>query len=336
MKIHKEGTGIQLDGFEVEKITAANDAGMELGFLTVGCAIESILMPNKDGATENIVLHYDDVQTYLENPDYFGSVVGRTAGRISEGKFTLNGVIYELERNDQEFNLHGEQSGLHARNWKPELIEEENRVGVQFSLTSKDGEGGYPGNVAFKVSYVIDNENTLHLTYEAKTDKPTVINMTNHSYFNLSGNLNKQVFDHKLRIDAQQFVPIQENGCPVGLLAGVDGTAFDFRTEKSVGQDIGANETQILRGGGFDHPFVLENHDTPQIKLTHPATGRFIEVWTDQDAVVVYTANHLDHKAICLETQNIPDHVNKRGFPFKAVTPEAPYLAHTKFKFGLI
>lgn len=336
MRIHKEGTGIQLDGFEVEKITAANDSGMELGILTVGCAIESILIPNKEGAIENIVLHYDDVQTYLENPDYFGSIVGRTAGRISEGKFTLDGETYELERNDQDYNLHGEKSGLHARNWKPELIEEENRVGVQFTLTSKDGEGGYPGNVDFKVSYVIDNDNTLHVCYEARTDKATVINMTNHSYFNLSGNLNKQVFDHKLRIDAQQFVPIQENGCPVGLLAGVDGTAFDFRTEKSVGQDIGANETQILRGGGFDHPFVLEKHNTPQIKLTHPATGRFIEVWTNQDAVVVYTANHLDHKAICLETQNIPDHVNKRGFPFKAVTPDAPYQAHTKFKFGLI
>ncbi len=336
MRIHKEGTGIHLDGFEVERITVENSRGLEICFLSVGCVIEAIMVADKEGNRENIVLHYDQVKTYLENPDYFGSIVGRTAGRISEGRFVLDGVAYDLERNDQNYNLHGESSGLHIRNWKPELIEQENAAGVTFSLSSPDGAGGYPGNVDLQVSYLLDEENTLHMTYEGKTDKKTVLNMTNHSYFNLSGNLNKQVFDHRLWIDAQQFVPIQENGCPVGLLAGVDGTAFDFRTEKSVGQDIGANETQILRGSGFDHPFLLEKKGPFQIKMTHPASGRFMKVWTDQDAVVLYTANHLDHKAVCLETQNLPDHVNKRGFPFEPVTAEAPYKAQTRITFGTL
>jgi len=270
------------------------------------------------------------VNDYLKNPDYFGSIVGRTAGRISEGRFTLNGNVYELDKNDQNYNLHAGQAGLHIRNWKVETIEGEEEAGVVLRLISRDGDGGYPGNVELKVTYMLDQDNTIHMTYEGVTDMPTILNMTNHTYFNLSGNLNKQVFDHRLQIKAQQFAPIQENGCPVGLLAGVDGTAFDFRTEKSIGQDIGANETQIMRGGGFDHPFLLEKSNDAQIRLTHLETGRKLSVWTDQDAVVMYTANHLDHKAICLETQNLPDHVNKKGFPFKSVTPEMPYKAQTR------
>jgi len=330
MKINRDLTGIQLDGRDIERVSISNDNGIHVDLLSVGCVIEAINVPNKDGHTDNIVLKYNTVSDYITNPDYFGSIVGRTAGRISNAEFKLDGKVYELDKNEHNYNLHAGSAGLHIRNWSVGLIENEKEVGAEFSLKSYDGEGGYPGNVDLKVTYLLDNENTLHMTYEGITDEPTIINMTNHSYFNLSGNLNKQVFDHRLEINAQQFAPIQENGCPVGLLAGVDGTAFDFRNEKSVGQDIGANETQIMRGGGFDHPFLLEKSIECQIHLSHPESGRRLDVWTDQDAVVMYTANHLDHKAICLETQNLPDHVNKKGFPFKAVTPEHPYKARTK------
>lgn len=330
MRVNRASTGVELDGFDIERVIVENDKGVKVELLSVGCVIEALHVPDKKGHAENIVLKYNTVKDYLDNPDYFGSIVGRTAGRISEGKFELDGQTYELDKNEQNYNLHAGRAGLHVRNWRTEIIKEADCAGALFTLRSPDGEGGYPGNVELKVTYLLDQENTLHMTYEGITDAPTIINMTNHSYFNLSGNLNKQVFDHRLQINAQQFAPIQENGCPVGLLAGVDGTAFDFRTEKSVGQDIGANETQIMRGGGFDHPFLLEKSVEAQICLTHLESGRRLSVWTDQDAVVVYTANHLDHKAICLETQNLPDHVNKRGFPFKAVTPEAPYKARTK------
>lgn len=330
MNVIKESTGVQLDGFDIERVKVSNDNGVRMDILSVGCVIEALYVPDKKGHAENIVLKYNSVNDYIENPDYFGSIVGRTAGRISEGRFTLNGNVYELDKNDQNYNLHAGRAGLHFRNWMMEVIEGEDAAGVVFKLNSPDGEGGYPGNVDLKVTYMLDTNNTVHMTYEGVTDMPTILNMTNHTYFNLSGNLNKQVFDHRLQINAQQFAPIQENGCPVGLLAGVDGTAFDFRAEKSIGQDIGANETQIMRGGGFDHPFLLEKSNRAQIKLTHLESGRRLSVWTDQDAVVMYTANHLDHKAVCLETQNLPDHVNKKGFPFKAITPEKPYKAQTK------
>ena len=225
---------------------------------------------NKDGLAENIVLGYDSVADYVQNADYFGSIVGRTAGRISGGQFELDGNVYELDKNEHNYNLHAGRAGLHIRNWKSEVIERESEAGVVFTLESPDGEGGYPGNVALKVTYLLDNESTIHLTYEGITDMPTILNMTNHTYFNLSGDKNRQVFNHRLQIKAQQFAPIQENGCPVGLLAGVDGTAFDFRVEKSIGQDIGANETQIMRGGGFDHPFLLEKSVEAQIPVNTP------------------------------------------------------------------
>lgn len=336
MNVIKETTGIQLDGFDIERILITNDNNVKLSVLSVGCAIEGFYVPDKHGQSENIVLSYDDVNTYIENPDYFGSIVGRTAGRISNGRFELEGQTYELDKNDQDYNLHAGDAGLQKRNWKAELIEEENAAGVVFTHESPDGDGGFPGHVKLSVKYMLDEDNTLHMTYEGTTDAPTILNMTNHTYFNLSGDVNRQVFNHRLWINSEQFAPIQENGCPVGLLAGVDGTAFDFREEKTIGQDIGANETQIMRGGGFDHPFVLEKGDAPQIKLSHPETGRQLLVWTDQDAVVVYTANHLDHKAICLETQNLPDHVNRKGFPFEAVTPDKPYKAQTKIKIGQV
>ena len=330
MKLDRSSTGIQLDGFDIERIQLHNDKGIQVDVLSVGCVIEALMVPDNKGNFENIVMRYNTVQEYIKNQDYFGSIVGRTAGRISDAKFKLGGKLFELDKNDQNYNLHAGNAGLHTRNWNVKPIEEKDAVGVEFSLKSFDGEGGFPGNVNLKVTYLLNNDNTLKLMYEGDTDEPTVLNMTNHTYFNLSGNLNKQVYDHRLKISAEQFAPIQENGCPVGLLAGVDGTAFDFRDEKTVGQDIGANETQIMRGGGFDHPFLLEKTDAPQINLYHPESGRRLDVWTDQDAVVMYTANHLDHKAICLETQNLPDHVNKKGFPFEAITPEKPYKAVTK------
>ncbi len=334
MYINKEITDVELGGRAVERISIMNDKGIKLSFLSLGCVIESFMVPNKNGHADNIVLKYNTVNDYITNKDYFGSIVGRTAGRISNAKFKLGSKTFELEKNEQNLNLHAGSAGLHFENWNVELIETADQVGVEFSFRSPDGHGGYPGNVDLKVTYLLDNENILHLTYEGTTDAPTILNMTNHTYFNLSGNLNKPVFDHKLKIDAEQFAPIQENGCPVGLLAGVDGTAFDFRSEKTVGQDIGANETQIMRGGGFDHPFILDKSIETQIHLSHPESGRRLDVWTDQDAVVVYTANHLDHKAICLETQNLPDNVNKKGFPFKAITPERPYKARTKIFVG--
>jgi len=336
MDVKRESTGLQLEGQDIERITIKNSNGMSLSLLSVGCVIESLFVPDQDGKLENIVHNYEKVETYIENPDYFGAVVGRSAGRISGGQFTFEETTYTLEQNENENNLHSGAVGFHNRNWKVNVNAGEDKVTVVFSLVDEDGMGGFPGNVEMKVSYTLDEDNCLELLYEGITDKATIINMTNHTYFNLSGDMNRQIYNHRLRLDAQQFAPIQENKCPVGLLAGVDGTAFDFRDEKSLGQDIGANETQIKRAGGFDHPFVLEKSDVPQAYLVHPLSGRTLSVWTDQEAIVLYSGNHLDHKAICLETQNLPDAVNKKGFDFDFITPENPYKACTRFQFGLV
>lgn len=336
MDVRRELTGLQLEGAEVERVLIKNSRGMELSLLSVGCVIESLALPDQDGKIENIVHNYKEVERYLENPDYFGAIVGRSAGRISGGRFIVGEEIYTLEQNENENNLHSGVAGFHKRNWNVDVIEEANETRVEFTLEDADGMGGFPGNVSMKVSYIMDENNGLELKYEGTTDKATILNMTNHTYFNLSGDMNRQIYNHRLQMNAQQFAPIQENKCPVGLLAGVDGTAFDFRDEKSLGQDIGANETQIKRAGGFDHPFVLEKSEDSQVFLKHPLSGRTVSVWTDQEAIVVYSGNHLDHKAICLETQNLPDAVNRKGFDFEFITPEKPYKARTKFQFGLI
>ena len=336
MDVKRESTGLRLEGSDVERVVVKNLKGMEISLLSVGCVIESLSVPDQNGRVENIVHNYKEVEHYLENPDYFGALVGRSAGRISGGKFLVSGKEYVLEQNESDNNLHSGEAGFHRRNWTIEIKEESIQVAVVFTLQDPDGMGGFPGNVSMKVTYIIDNENGFELKYEGTSDQETILNMTNHSYFNLSGDMNRQIYNHKLQINAQQFAPIQENKCPVGLLAGVDGTAFDFRKEKSLGQDIGANETQIKRAGGFDHPFVLEKSSEPQVFLSHPLSGRTLSVWTDQEALVVYSGNHLDHKAICLETQNLPDAVNKKGFDFDYVTPDKPYFARTRFQFGLM
>lgn len=332
MKIDRAGIGIFIKNTEVERISLKNDRGIQVDLLSVGATIEKFLVPNLYGQIDNIVLSYQDPLDYVKNTDCLGSVLGRTAGRISNSRFCIGGKWYFCEPNEGRHLLHGGKSGFHLKNWKTTSFQRENAIGVRFSLSSFDGEGGYPGEVSIEVTYMLDNQNVLSMELEGKTSQPTILNLANHSYFNLSGNKKNTIFDHQLQICASQFAPVDVEGCPMGLLAGVDGTAFDFRQRKKIESGICANETQIKRRGGYDHPLLLKRQDHAQIHLIHDKTKRHLSIWTDQESVVLYTANHLGHMGVCFETQALPDGINHKGFPFQLVTPDKLYVSKTHYK----
>lgn len=338
--------GKTADGREVHSYTLKNSKGMEVEVLDYGCIIRAIRVADKTGKVEDVVLGYDTVEGYEVNEGYLGAAIGRFGNRICKGKFTLDGVEYTLAINNGENALHGGLFGFNQKVWDAKIEED----AIIFTTTAADMEEGYPGNMELTITYTLSDENGFVLDYKATTDKNTVINLTNHSYFNLSGNPDASVVKEYIQINADYITETDAGSIPVGTLMPVEGTPFDLRTLTKIGDGIDSDHQQIVWGGGYDHNFVLGKDK--QMKLAavveDKESGRRMTVYTDQPGVQFYTANFLtgvDGKAgaknnyrcgLCLETQNYPDAPNHALFPSCILRPGDVYHYTTEYRFDII
>ncbi|WML42878.1 aldose epimerase family protein [Neobacillus sp. PS3-40] len=334
------------DHKNVYEYTLINDFGVEVSCLNYGCIITKILTPDNFGNLENIVLRFESMGEYEQNPPFLGAVIGRVAGRIKGAEFELDGKAYQLEKNEGENHLHGGNKGFNTVLWDAELIEGGSEIGVRFSYTSPDGEEGYPGVVSVHVNYLLSNNNELLIKYEAVTDQKTLLNLTNHTYFNLSGNAKRDVLEHSLTLDSNQFLELNEQLLPTGVKLDAVNTVFDFQNGRLIKDGTVSNHPQNqLVGKGYDHPFLLNSHHTGEIVLSDEVSGRKLIVETDQPSVVLYTGNSLTedvtvngrkckkHLGLCLETQGLPDAIHHPSFPTIILDKGETYSAITKYTF---
>ena len=339
------------DGEAVESFTLTNAHGIELRAISYGGIIVSLRVPDRDGRRDDVVLGHDDLAGYLAKPSFFGALVGRYGNRIAGGRFTLDGRTYTLATNNGPNHLHGGVRGFDKRVWKAQPFERPGTAGLVLTRTSPDGEEGYPGNLAVRVTYTLTDRDEVGFDYFATTDKPTVVNLTQHSYFNLAGDGKRDVLGHELMIDADRFTPVDKTLIPTGVLAAVAGTPFDFRKPAAIGARIGADDEQIRNGGGYDHNFVLNGRGegrAPVIRVFEPTTGRTMDIATTEPGVQFYSGNFLDGSVtgkaghvygkrygFCLETQHFPDSPNHPGFPSTVLRPGKEYRSKTVLKFGI-
>lgn len=341
MEILKTKFGSLKTGEEVFKYILKNNK-LEVGILNYGGIITEILMDDRDGNKENIVLGYDNILDYQEKSPYFGAITGRVAGRISGGSFELEGKRYSLAQNNGENSLHGGIKGLDKRVW--DVIEIED--GIELSYLSPHMEEGFPGEVKFGVRFTLRDE-TLEISYLGVPDRETILNLTNHTYFNLSGSCKEDILDHKLYIETDKIPYLDENSIPSGETFELRGTPFDFKTPKKIGEEIGTNNKQLISAKGYDHPFILNREKELEISLFDEKTGRMLEVYTDQKAVVLYTGNYLGEEqgklscgvearprlGVCLETQDLPNYINTDKFETTIYRSDNPYRAVTRYVF---
>jgi len=342
--------GATADGTPVDLITLRNGKGLEMTVLTYGGIIQTLRVPDRDGVADDIVLGHDSVAGYEANSPYFGSLIGRVGNRIANGMFTLEGQSYTLAKNNGPNHLHGGLKGWDKVVWKADPFQDRTGVGVRLEYTSADGEEGYPGTVTAHVVYTLTPDNTLIVDYRATTDKPTIINLTQHSYFNLAGGKATDILGHELTINADRYTPVDDTLIPTGALAPVEGTPFDFRTATAIGARIGDDDTQLKYGQGYDHNYVLNRSGDglqPAATVYEPTTGRTIEISTTEPGIQFYSGNFLDgtitgkggrvygHRAgFCLETQHFPDSPNHPDFPSIELRPGTEYHTQTVFAFG--
>ncbi|WP_179021862.1 aldose epimerase family protein [Winogradskyella forsetii] len=352
LPIVKSEFGKTNDSTSVQQYTLKNSNGVELNVITYGGRITSLKVPNKDGKLENVVLGHDTMEGYLrdDNP-FFGALIGRFGNRIAKGKFTLDGKEYNLETNDGSNHLHGGVLGFDRVIWKVTPMEGKEDSALKLTYLSKDGEEGYPGNLEVTVIYTLTKDNALEVSYEATTDKTTVINLTQHAYFNLTGDFSKDILNHDVVIDADTYLPVDETLIPTGEIRKVEGTPFDFTSVKKIGKEIGADNEQLKRGQGYDHCWVLngEKGDMRFVASAYDETsGRFMEILSTEPAIQFYTGNFLDgtlpnpnggtyaHRTgFCLETQHYPDSPNQEAFPTTVLHPDETYSTKTTFKFSI-
>lgn len=346
MEIKSNSFGYTKSDEEVIKYTLYNDNNSSISILNYGGIITSIMVPDKNGNIENVVLGFDSIKDYEEKSPYFGSLVGRVAGRVSNASFKIDSSTYNLAANNNSNSLHGGIKGFDKVIWNVTEIVEKDTVSISLNYLSKDGEEGYPGNLDVNVTYSFNNNNELEIHYNAKTDKKTVVNMTNHSYFNLSGNGKRDILEQYLQINADSYCPVDKEIMPIEI-SDVKNTPFDFSQIKLVGQDIKIDDVQLqIVGGGYDHPFILNDKENIAAIMHDKESGRYMEVVTDQKALVFYACNQLDsgielssniiskkHIALCLETQYYPDAINQEFFESKFLCPNETYKAYTKFSF---
>ncbi|MFB1082086.1 aldose epimerase family protein [Jeotgalibacillus sp. JSM ZJ347] len=324
-------------GQPIIKYTIENSNGVKLSALNYGCIITEWIAPDRDGQVENIVLGYDDFSRYLTDSPYFGAIVGRFAGRIEDASFTLDHETYTLAKNDGENALHGGEEGFDKKVWS---VTEQGDT-LLFHLTSPHLDEGFPGELSVHVSYTLTEKNELKVKYEASTDRKTVLNLTNHTYFNLTGTL-ESVLNHELQIPADAYLPLNEKLIPTGEKRSVENTPFDFRQPKKLSDALDLQDEQIKIGGnGYDHPFVLKEG---VIQLSEPSVRRRLLVHTDQPAVVFYAGNQLGaegemrgqklnaHGGMCLETQGFPNSVNEPSFPTCELSPGETYRSETVYQ----
>ncbi|MBU9721011.1 MULTISPECIES: aldose epimerase family protein [Bacillaceae] len=338
----------QLEGKDVHAYTLKNDHNFELTCINYGCIITELLVPDNKGNVENVVLGFDNMEDYQKHSPFFGATIGRVAGRIAKGKFELDGKTYQLPINDGNNHLHGGITGFDKVLWDVKTIEDPDQVGVVFTYVSLDGEEGYPGEVNIEVTYIVNNDNELIIKYNGKTNKKTILNLTNHTYFNLSGNLKRDIKDHELTLKSSKFIPLNKELIPTGEYANVDGTPFDFRNGRKVGEGMTSEHDQnVLAGNGYDHPFVLDENNAREIFLEDTQSGRNLLIETDEPCVVFYSGNMLNgdfniggkkaekNLALCLETQKHPDAINHPNFASIVLSPEETYVSQTTYSFNV-
>lgn len=351
---HEVPFGTLPTGEKVTQYIIENPLGMEMRVINYGGIITHLIVPDKDSLFRDVVSGYDSLTGYLESNPYFGALVGRYANRIKGGKFMLEGTEYNLATNNGPNHLHGGIKGFDKVLWASNLVEQEQQVGVNLEYTSVSGEEGYPGTVMIKVKYLLSATNELTMHYLAISDTTTVLNMSNHSYFNLSGDHAPDILDHHLTLFADQYTPVDSTLIPTGLLESVAQTPFDFRKPKAIGKDIDADHQQIKYGGGFDHNFVLNGVNKQgsfnfAAEVVSPQSGIKMTVMTSEPGVQFYSGNFLNgtirgkkgiqynkRHAFCLETQHFPDSPNQPDFPSTVLRKGDIYRSVTLHRFEVV
>ncbi len=348
--ISKSPYGTTTDGRKIEQYILKNENGMTVEVITYGGIITKWTAPDKNGNFENIVLGYDSLAQYVKGSPYFGALIGRYGNRIAKGKFSIDGEEYTLATNDGPNHLHGGVLGFDKVIWTANEIQTEHGAALKLTYLSKDKEEGYPGNLKTTVIYELTKDNALEVSYEATTDKATVVNLSQHSYFNLSGDFSQNILDHELMIEADAFLPVDATLIPIGEIRPVLDTPFDFRKPKLIGKDIEMENDQLIKGKGYDHCWVLNEEETLRrvASAYHAPSGRLLEVSTDEPAIQFYCGNFLDgtlpapnggtygHRSgFCLETQHYPDAPNQTDFPSVLLKPGERYTSKTVFKFSV-
>jgi len=345
MKVSSGTFGTMCDGEEVRIFSLANDQAMEVRIINYGGIIASIILPDRAGKLDDVVLGHDSLEGYLDRSRYFGALIGRYANRIARGRFTLDGVEYQLAINNGKNHLHGGVKGFDKVLWRAREIDD----GVQLNYLSKDGEEHYPGNVNATVTYRLNDANELRLDYYADTDRDTIINLTNHSYFNLGSS--GTVLNHELQIEADAFTPIDETLIPTGEIRKIKETAMDFTSPTAIGARIANVDDQLRIASGYDHNFVLRG-DLGELRTAarvyEPQTGRGMEVFTTQPGMQFYSGSYLDgtlvgksgraytkNSGCCLEPQHFPDSPNQPHFPSTVLRPDEKYHHTTIYRFSV-
>lgn len=351
--IQQETFGTTPEGEKVDLYTLTNATGMEVRIITYGGRIISLTSPDKTGNYQNVVLGFDNLDQYIEENPYFGALIGRYANRIEKGEFYLDGQKYSLAVNNGENHLHGGDKGFDKVVWQAKVDDATNSLAL--SYLSRDMEEGYPGELEITVTYTLNDDNSLDVNYQATTSKKTVINFTQHAYFNLSADFSKDILDHEVVINADHYLPVDGTQIPTGEKREVQRTYFDFREPQAIGTHIEKTleEQQLEHGAGYDHCWVLNEGAPAKFRFAasayHQGSGRLLEVFTDQPGIQLYTGNHLDgtlpipggvgnyerRTGFCLETQNFPDAPNQENFPPATLVPGETFTSITTFKFSV-
>lgn len=351
--ISKSAWGTMPDGKAIDLYTLTNKNGLEAKITNYGGIVVSLKTPDKNGKMEDIVLGFDSLDEYVKSSPYFGCIVGRYGNRIAKGQFELQGKVYHLAKNDGENHLHGGIKGFDKVVWEAVPDTSKGEAALNLTYVSPDGEEGYPGNLEVRVVYTLTNQDELKITYFATTDKQTPVNLTHHGYFNLTGGAKRDVLSHKLSINASGFMAVDSGLIPNGELRALNGSPFNFKTPKAIGDDINFNDPQLLVAKGYDHSWVLNPHKpggNPELAATllEPESGRYMEVWTTEPGIQFYSGNFLDGTlkgkggvvynqrwGLCLETQHFPDSPNHLNFPSTILVPGDNYSTTTIYKFSV-
>jgi len=350
--MRKTAFGETADGQPVDLYVLTNKHGLEADITNYGGIVVSLKVPDRKGKLADIALGYDTLEGYEQDKAYLGAIIGRYGNRIAHGAFTLEGVTYHLPLNNGDNSLHGGIKGFNKKVWRAKDVSTPQTPALHLNYLSKDGEEGYPGKVSVEVVYTLTDGDELRIDYTATTDKETIINLTNHSYFNLAGAGNGDILNHQVMIAADRFTPVGANLIPTGEIRSVQGTPFDFRKATAISARINENDQQLQFGHGYDHNWVINNgrgtSPSPAAEVYEPQSGRVLEAWTTEPGVQFYSGNFLDgtirgkgnkvynrRYGFCLETQHFPDSPNHPQFPSTVLKPGATYHSTTIYRFAV-